>query len=239
MRSSGNGETSGGIVETFSLIISIGTDRASKPARARWEGCRSNAPTSSRFETRCFTIGQGGVDWHLRLLVKNSAAITSAQHAIWRELCYSAAMQFRLTSNTTLPCRGLSLVEIVISLALTSLSVAAIVDGYVLCAKQAEGSALHLAAQAQALERLEQTRAAKWDPNASPVVDDVTSGNFLPIILPLDVPSPRVQRFATNITSVRTISTIPPLKAIRIETIWGWNGRLYTNVVSTYRGPDQ
>ena len=148
-------------------------------------------------------------------------------------------MLLRPTPKSTPRCRGLSLVEIVISLALTSLSVAAIIDGYVLCVRQAETSALHLAAQAQALERLEQTRAAKWDPNATPVVDQVTSTNFLPVVLPLDVPSPTVQRCATNITSVRLISANPPLKAIRVETIWGWNQKLFTNVVTTYRGPDQ
>jgi hypothetical protein len=148
-------------------------------------------------------------------------------------------MHLRTPHKSTHCCRGLSLCEIVISLALTSLSVAAIIDGYVLCAKQAETSSLHLAAQAQALERLEQTRAAKWDPNANPLVDDVTSANFLPVILPLDVPSPTVQRFATNITTVTVISTTPPLKAIKVETIWSWNGKLYTNVITTYRGPDQ
>ena len=137
-------------------------------------------------------------------------------------------------------CRGLSLCEIVISLALTSLSVAAIVDGYVVCARQAETSALQIAAQAQALERLEQIRAAKWDPNADPPVDQIWTSNFPPVIKVLDVPSRNVQRLATNLTTVRVISTTPPLKAIKIETIWGWsNGRLYTNTIATYRGPDQ
>jgi hypothetical protein len=138
-------------------------------------------------------------------------------------------------------CRGLSLCEIVISLALTSLSIAAIIDGYVVCAKQAETSALHLAAQAQALERLEQIRAAKWDPNADPPGsgDEIWATNFPPVTNVLDIPSRNVQRIATNITTVRVISTTPPLKAIKIETIWAWNGRLYTNSIATYRGPDQ
>jgi Tfp pilus assembly protein PilV len=144
-------------------------------------------------------------------------------------------MHLRPPPKSTQYCRGLSLCEIVISLALTSVSVAAIIDGYVLCAKQAETSALHFAAQAQALERLEQTRAAKWDPSSGR--DEVK--DFLPTVNLLDVPSPTVQRFATNITTMTVISTAPPLKAIKVQTIWGWNGKLYTNAVSTYRGPDQ
>jgi len=147
-------------------------------------------------------------------------------------------MLLRHPSKVARFCRGLSLVEIVISLALTSLSVAAIIDGYVVCARQAESSALHLAAQAQALERLEQIRAAKWDPNVD-FGDEIWGTNFLPVEKVLDIPSRNAKRMATNITTIRVISTTPPLKAIKIETIWGWNGKLYTNTIATYRGPDQ
>lgn len=136
--------------------------------------------------------------------------------------------------------RGLSLVEIVISLALTAVSVAAIIDGYVLCSRQAETSALTFAAQAQALERLEQTRAAKWDPGAADPVDEVVQTNFIPTEVVLDVPNRNIRRMATNFTIIRQISVNPPLKGIRIETVWAWsNGKLYTNSVTTYRGPDQ
>jgi hypothetical protein len=146
-------------------------------------------------------------------------------------------MLMRLPSKAT-RCLGLSLCETVISLALTSVSVAAIIDGYVFCTKQAETSALHFAAQAQALERLEELRAARWDPNAFPVLDDIT--NCAPIPRLLDLPGRNAERWATNYTTVTQVSTTPPIKAIKIETVWGWtNGKLYTNVITTYRGPDQ
>lgn len=148
-------------------------------------------------------------------------------------------MLLRHPPKTAHSCRGLSLCEIVISLALTTLSVAAIIDGYVLCARQAETSALHFAAQAQALERLEQIRAAKWDPNADPPVDQIWTTNFPPVTRVLDLPSRTTERFATNITTVQVVSTTPPLKAIKIQTVWAWNQRLYTNTITTYRGPDQ
>jgi Tfp pilus assembly protein PilV len=148
-------------------------------------------------------------------------------------------MLLRHPSTAARLCRGLSLCEVVISLALTSLSVAALIDGYVVCARQAETSALHLAAQAQALERLEQIRAAKWDPYADPPVDQIWTTNFPAVVRVLDVPSRSAERWATNFTTVQVISTTPALKAVRIATVWGANGKLYTNSITTYRGPDQ
>ena len=46
--------------------------------------------------------------------------------------------------------------------------------------------------------------------------------------------------FATNITTVTTISTAPPLKMIRVDCVWAFGDRgVYTNTVVTYRAADQ
>jgi len=134
----------------------------------------------------------------------------------------------------------MSLIEIVIAMALTTVGISALVNGYVLCARQAEISSLNLAAQAQALERFEQVRAAKWDPLADPVVDQVTNSAFPTIVRVLDVPCLKMERYATNYTTITTVSTNPPLRSIRIDCVWSWlNGKVYTNSILTYRGPDQ
>ncbi len=135
---------------------------------------------------------------------------------------------------------GISLVEILVAMAITGIGVFAAVTGFVNASKQAESSAYVLAAQCQALERLEQIRAAKWDPNADPPVDQMVATNFPVVIKVLDIPRKDLKVFATNITTITTISASPPLRMMRVDCIWPWlNKKVYTNSVMTYRGPDQ
>jgi len=135
---------------------------------------------------------------------------------------------------------GISLMEILVAMAITGIGVFAAVTGFVNASKQAESSAYVLAAQCQALERLEQVRAAKWDPNADPPVDQMVATNFPVLIKVLDIPRKDLKIFATNITTITTISASPPLRMMRVDCIWPWlNKKVYTNSVMTYRGPDQ
>jgi hypothetical protein len=90
--------------------------------------------------------------------------------------------------------------------------------------------------------RLEQSRAAKWDRLAYPLpVDQVVSSNLPPQVEVLDIPVMGTNiAFATNITTVTTISASPPLKMIRVDCIWAFGDRgIYTNTVVTYRAADQ
>ena len=68
---------------------------------------------------------------------------------------------------------GFTLVEVVVSLALAGLIFACILNSYVTSTFRAEWSGYSLAAQSLALQGMEQARAAKWDPLAWPVVDDL------------------------------------------------------------------
>ena len=117
-----------------------------------------------------------------------------------------------------------------------------LITGFVQSARQAESSAYILAAQAQASQGLEQVRAAKWDPTVSTgAVDQVLSANFPPFIQLLDVPGSGSRPvYATNITTITTVSANPLLKMIRVDCVWTFlNGQLYTNSMFTYRAPDQ
>ena len=135
---------------------------------------------------------------------------------------------------------GVSLSEVVVGLAITGIGIVAAVTGFVNASKQAESSAYVLAAQCQALERLEQVRAAKWDPNADPPVDQMVSTNFPLLIKVLDIPRQNLKIFATNYTTISVISVNPPIKMMRVDCVWPWiNKKVYTNTVMTYRGPDQ
>ena len=156
---------------------------------------------------------------------------------MWQSRCLMCDVPKKLSQNKR---AGLSLLEMVVAMAIAGIGVLAAVSGFVNAQKQAESGAYVLAAQCQALERLEQVRAAKWDPNASPVIDEMVATNFPVLIKVLDIPRKNIQVFATNITTITVISTDPPLRMMRVDCIWPWlNKKTYTNTVMTYRGPDQ
>src|SRR5438876_840400 len=114
---------------------------------------------------------------------------------------------------------GVSLIETVIAVAIAAMVIGGLITGFVQSARQAESSAYILAAQAEASQGLEQVRAAKWDPTVSTgAVDQVVSANFPPFIQLLDVPGSGSRPvYATNITTITTVSANPLLKMIRGE----------------------
>ena len=136
---------------------------------------------------------------------------------------------------------GITLSEVVISIAVSAMSVAAVVSSYVLSARSADfishTSAADLAAQA----RMEQTRAAKWDTGASPVIDEVMGTNFPAQIVPLYAPVVGgTMLYGTNYTSIAVVSQDPPLKYVQVDCVWSYPHRgPFTNTVVAYRSPDQ
>ncbi len=134
-----------------------------------------------------------------------------------------------------------TLIEQMFALLLAGLTVSAVVSGFWQSVQQSEWSAHSLAAQSLAQQAMEQCRAAKWDPNGSPSVDQLLQANFPVRTEVLDVPTGRGQTLlATTRTTIRVISEVPPLKMIEVQTTWRFgNRRLYTNTIATYRAPDQ
>lgn len=137
---------------------------------------------------------------------------------------------------------GFTLPELVIATAIAAVSLAGVIYGYILSAQSAEWSAYNLAANSLAMQRMEQTRAAKWDRQATPQpVDDLQQTNFPMVVEILDIPITRTNVvYATNLTTITTVSTTPPLKMVRVDCSWRFSsGRIFTNSVVTYRAPDQ
>jgi type II secretory pathway pseudopilin PulG len=136
---------------------------------------------------------------------------------------------------------GITLVEVVLSLAIMGIAFGAIIMGYVLSARRAEWSAYSLAANSLAMQRLEQCRAAKWDLLTTPVTDELVATNFVtqPAILDVPISGDNIT-YATNITVISLVSASPPLKMIRVDCVWPFKGQgLFTNTLITYRAPDQ
>jgi len=141
------------------------------------------------------------------------------------------------------PTAGFTLTEVVIAIAIATLSFGGVIYGYVLTADRAEWSAYSLAAQSLAMQGVEQARAAKWDPKAWPAVDELGLTNYAEVDT-LDVPVSGVPVLATNYMSVSLVSQSPPLRQLRADCVWSLtNGRRsrgpFTNTVITLRTADQ
>lgn len=136
---------------------------------------------------------------------------------------------------------GMTLVEVVVALAITGLTVGGIMSGYAYCTTSARSASLSLAASARAMERLEETRSAKWDTAVWPAVDQLVATNFPTKTVTLDLSgSGTVTTTATIQTVITQISATPPLKQIRVDCIWqSKSAQMVTNTIETCRTADQ
>jgi type II secretory pathway pseudopilin PulG len=134
----------------------------------------------------------------------------------------------------------MTLVEVVVALAVTGLAIGGIINGYNFCTNSAQKSALMLAANARAMERLEEVRSAKWDVASWPNVDQLVATNFPSKDVVLDLSGAgAVVTLATLTTEISAISTNPPLKRIRVNCVWAFRGgQVITNTIETCRAPD-
>lgn len=139
------------------------------------------------------------------------------------------------------PTAGMTLVEVVVAMAISTIAVAAIVTGYLFSITSAQRSALSMAANARAVERIEQTRSAKWDLSSWPAVDQLVATNFPDEVVVLDQNGAGTRIiYGTNMTRISQVSLNPPLKEICVDCVWNFNGsQLLTNTVETCRAPDQ
>lgn len=135
----------------------------------------------------------------------------------------------------------MTLVEVVVALTITGLAIGAIITGYNFCTNSAQKAALSLAASARAMERLEETRSAKWDTASWPLADQLIATNFPSKVVTLDQSASGAGiTSATLHTEISQISVTPPLKRIRVDCIWSFKGvQVITNTIETCRAPDQ
>jgi len=136
---------------------------------------------------------------------------------------------------------GMTLVEVVVAMAITGMAVGGIVNGYNYCTNSAQKAALSLAANALAMERIEETRSAIWAPDRTPAMDQLVTANFPSKSVPLDFAGSGVVVIpATLRTEISQVSVNPPLKRIRVDAIWQFRGvEWVTNTIETCRRPEQ
>lgn len=137
--------------------------------------------------------------------------------------------------------RAFTLVEALMAMVILGIMVTGVVSGFIQTHRTAEWSSASLAAQSLAMQPIEQARAAKWDPYKSRPVDQLVASNFPTTNWVLDVPISGTNIvYATNRVTITQVSTDPPLKEIKVECTWSFFNRgMFTNIVLTYRAPDQ
>ena len=149
-------------------------------------------------------------------------------------------VRFKNPTHTLRSEKAFTIAEVVIAAAIAGICIGGIVYGYVQSAQRVEWSGESLAAQALAIQRLEQTRACKWDTDAG--VDQLVAASFPVQTTIMDLPVSGTNfLIGTNYTTISDISTNQPLlRMIRVDCVWRFKltGRLFTNTVVTYRSPD-
>ncbi len=149
-----------------------------------------------------------------------------------------------------------TLMEILISVTILSLVMAGLIFGYTQANHYAEWSAMSIAAQSLASQGMEQARCAQWNAEANPYTNGPGTTDELPpgpsglgstnytlsgSDYAMDVPATGAPFYATNIITVSTVQTNPPLRMIRSDCTWTFpaTAKIYTNTVITYRAPDE
>lgn len=177
--------------------------------------------------------------------IKKTNALSSFGHRGAPDLLHSV----RKPSASRFLCRGFTLTEVVVAMAIAALVFAGVIVGLTQSTYRGEWAAYNLAAQNLAQQGIEQARAASWDPQAPIPVDNCTQTNFLATtnnILDVIIRNTNVMIYGTNtwtITDIYPSTNTYPMKMIRVDCTWPWlhNGvaTVFTNTVVTYRAPAQ
>jgi type II secretory pathway pseudopilin PulG len=135
----------------------------------------------------------------------------------------------------------MTLVEVVVALAITGVTVAGVVSGYIYCTTATAKDALYMAANSRASERMEEIRAAVWNTSVYPNVDQLTTNNFPDTTNTLNKDGTGSDVTPATIkTTISQISDTPPLRRVRVDCIWVFKGtETITNTIETCRAPNQ
>ena len=136
-----------------------------------------------------------------------------------------------------------TLVEVVTSVCIIMLVIAAVITVYVTTSYRAEWAGLSLAAQASAVQQLEAAKAAVWDPVQTPVKDEISQlPRVTSVLLDLPVTGTNVV-YATNYTTITLITNgIYSNYLVKVDAVWPfrWKNQVvyYTNTIAGYYAPE-
>jgi hypothetical protein len=90
------------------------------------------------------------------------------------------------------------------------------------------------------MERVEQVKVARWEPLASPAMDELVAASFPDVLWPMKVPVVGTNGAQASLTTkITDVSVDPPLRLVQVSCVWrvGDKGP-FTNQVEVLRGPD-
>lgn len=152
---------------------------------------------------------------------------------------------------------GFTLVEVLISFVIFGMTTAGLIYGYTVANRLAEWSSLSFAAQSFASQGTERARAANWRPRDYPpatgpgTMDElpastagqpvITNVDYFDVPTKGDPSEADFDMWVTNYVWISNVSTNPPLRLIRSDSIWKFplTGEIYTNTIILLRAPDQ
>ena len=135
--------------------------------------------------------------------------------------------------------RAFTLAEVVMAAAIAALLCAAVAECYGVGSRRSQYAAFSLAANMQAMKKIEQVIFANWIPSYG------VSNIFNPALTNIDTENLEMPVAVTNVatctnyTTITQLSTNPPYLMIRVDCVWSFNGLgTYTNTVAVLRGPN-
>jgi prepilin-type N-terminal cleavage/methylation domain-containing protein len=129
---------------------------------------------------------------------------------------------------------GFTLVEIVITMAITAMILAGVFYGYVQSARNLAWATCSLQAQLNAIERMEQTYSVIYKPQPPGANDQLVSSNF-PIAVCTNILGSNFTYISDNMSQGITNQF---LKMVRVDCVWMFQSKLFTNSISYLRAPD-
>lgn len=135
--------------------------------------------------------------------------------------------------------RAFTLAEVVMSAAVAALLCAAVAECYGIGSRMSQFASCSLAANMQAIKKIEQVIFANWIPSYgvtnifNPALTNIDTEN---LEMPVAITN---MATCTNYTTITQISTNPPYLMIRVDCVWSFSGLgTYTNTVAVLRGPN-
>jgi type II secretory pathway pseudopilin PulG len=163
------------------------------------------------------------------------AAVAKRHHA--------RATSAPVTKKSLRGVAAFTLAEVVVCLAIVALLFGGIITGYMQGAYRAEWAGYNLAAQALAMQQLEQAKTAVWDKDHNEFTNLV-----LKTWATMDLPISGTNRmYATNYVTVTTnqILSSPAIYVymVKVDTVWPYIRKgqtlYFTNTLADYYAPDQ
>jgi hypothetical protein len=152
-------------------------------------------------------------------------------------------MALPATGESKARAAAFTLAEVVVCVFVMMILFAGILTAYIQTSYRAEWTGFSLAAQALAVQELESYKAAVWDPQQTPVNDEISKMKP-PSVALLDIPVSGTNFIQATVTDTVTLLRNGPYSnyMVRVSVVWPfrWKNQTvyFTNTIADYYAPD-